>query len=49
MLKVSDYIIELGPAGGKNGGSITFEGYLEDIVTNKKSVTGPFIKKELNL
>ena len=31
VLKVSDYIIELGPGGGKNGGSITFEGYLQDI------------------
>ena len=49
VLKVSDYIIELGPFGGKNGGNITFEGYLKDIVKNKKSVTGPFIKKELNL
>ena len=49
VLKVSDYIIELGPGGGKNGGSITFEGYLQDIFKNKKSVTGPFIKKELNL
>ena len=49
VLKVSDYIIELGPGGGKNGGSITFEGYLQDIFMNKKSVTGPFIKKELNL
>ena len=49
VLKVSDYIIELGPGGGKNGGSITFEGYPQDILKNKKSVTGPFIKKELNL
>ena len=49
VLKVSDYIIELGPGGGKNGGRITFEGYLQDIFKNKKSVTGPFIKKELNL
>ena len=49
VLKVSDYIIELGPGGGKNGGSITFEGYLQDIFKNKKSVTGTFIKKELNL
>ena len=49
VLKVSDYIIELGPGGGKNGGSITFEGYLQDIFKNKKSVTGQFIKKELNL
>ena len=49
VLKVSDYIIELGPKGGKNGGKITFEGELEGILTDKNSVTGKFIKKELNL
>ncbi len=49
VLKVSDYIIELGPNGGKNGGKITFQGSLKDIINNKKSITGKFIKKELNL
>ena len=49
VLKVSDYIIELGPNGGKNGGKITFQGSLKDIMNNKKSITGKFIKKELNL
>ena len=31
VLKVSDYIIELGPNGGKNGGKITFQGKLNEI------------------
>ena len=49
VLKVSDYIIELGPRGGKNGGRITFEGSLNDIIADKNSITGSFIKKEVNL
>ncbi len=49
VLKVSDYIIELGPNGGKNGGKITFQGKLKEIFSDKKSITGQFIKKELNL
>ena len=49
VLKISDYIIELGPNGGKNGGKITFEGNLDGILSDKNSVTGRFIKKELNL
>ena len=49
VLKICDYIIELGPKGGKNGGKIIFQGSLEEITQNKKTVTGKFIKKELNL
>ena len=49
VLKVTDYIIELGPNGGKNGGKITYEGNLKGILSDKNSVTGRFIKKELNL
>jgi len=49
VLKVSDYIIEMGPNGGKNGGRITFQGKLNEILSDKKSITGQFIKKELNL
>ena len=49
VLKVSDYIIELGPNGGNNGGKITFQGKLNEIFSDKKSITGQFIKKELNL
>ena len=49
VLKISDYIIEMGPNGGKNGGRITFQGKLNEIFSDKKSITGKFIKKELNL
>ena len=49
MLKVVDYIIELGPKGGEEGGTITYQGSFNEFIKNKNSITGRFIKKELNL
>ena len=49
MLKVVDYIIELGPKGGEEGGIITYQGSFNEFIKNKNSITGRFIKKELNL
>ena len=49
MLKVVDYIIELGPKGGEEGGTITYQGSFNEFIKNKNSITGCFIKKELNL
>ena len=43
-----DHIIDIGPEGGKNGGKIIFNGKPEDIINNKLSYTGQFLKKELN-
>ena len=44
VIKTSDYIIDLGPEGGENGGNIIFEGMPEDIVKSKKSFTGKYLK-----
>ena len=49
MLKIVDYIIELGPKGGENGGNVIFQGSFDDFIKNKKSITNLFVKKELNL
>ena len=49
MLKIVDYIIELGPYGGEQGGTITYQGSFNDFIKNKNSITSHFIKKELNL
>jgi excinuclease ABC subunit A len=49
VIKVADWIIDIGPEGGKKGGEILFEGTPEELVNNKKSYTAPFLKKELNL
>ncbi len=47
VIKVCDYIIDLGPEGGENGGSIVGVGTPEDMAKNKKSYTGYFLNKLL--
>jgi len=47
MIKVADYIIDLGPDGGDNGGTIIATGTPEEITKVKKSYTGEFLKKVL--
>jgi len=47
VIKTADYIIDLGPLGGVNGGQIIGTGTPEDIANNKKSYTGEFLKKIL--
>ena len=47
IIKSSDYIIDIGPDGGENGGNIVVQGDREIIIKNQKSYTGKFLKKEL--
>ncbi|MCL6495197.1 MAG: excinuclease ABC subunit UvrA, partial [Ignavibacterium sp.] len=47
VIKLADWIIDLGPGGGEFGGEIIAEGTPEEIVKNNKSLTGKFLKKEL--
>ena len=47
VIKIADHIIDLGPDGGQAGGTIVAEGTPEQIVKNKKSVTGKYLKSEL--
>ena len=47
VIKLADYIIDVGPEGGKHGGTIVAEGTPEQIIKSKKSLTGKFLKKEL--
>ncbi|MDQ7982890.1 MAG: excinuclease ABC subunit UvrA [Spiroplasma sp.] len=44
VIKVSDYIIDLGPEGGKYGGKIIATGTPEQVIANDKSYTGQFLK-----
>ncbi len=48
VIKTSDYIVDLGPEGGVNGGKIVAEGKPEEIIKNKESYTGQFLKPLLN-
>ena len=49
VIKTSDWIIDLGPEGGSNGGEIIGTGTPEILSKNKKSHTGKHLKKELKL
>lgn len=47
VIKVADYIIDMGPEGGSKGGEIIAEGTPEEIAKMKNSYTGMFLKKVL--
>jgi excinuclease ABC subunit A len=49
VVKVADWVIDMGPEGGKNGGEILCEGTPELVANHTKSHTGIFLKKELAL
>jgi len=44
VLKVADYIIDMGPEGGDRGGQIVAEGTPESLSISKNSATGPFLR-----
>ena len=48
VIKTSDWIIDVGPKGGKNGGYIVATGRPEDVAENPNSVTGKYLKMVLN-
>ena len=47
LIKIADYIIDLGPEGGVDGGQIVATGTPEDIMNCKESYTGKYLKKYL--
>jgi len=49
VIKMSDYIIDIGPEGGKKGGEIVAKGTPEQVAKSKKSHTARFLRKELNI
>lgn len=48
VIKLADYIIDIGPEGGKYGGKIVASGTPEEVCKVKGSITAPYLKKELN-
>ena len=48
VIKLVDYIIDIGPEGGQKGGQIIVKGDPETIINNEHSHTAKFLKKELN-
>ncbi|MGZ5303571.1 MAG: excinuclease ABC subunit UvrA, partial [Bacteroidia bacterium] len=49
VIKLADYIIDLGPEGGNGGGKIIADGTPEVVAMSKKSITGKFLRKELGM
>lgn len=45
MIKVADHIIDMGPEGGDNGGTVIVEGTPEEVAKCERSYTGQFLKK----
>ncbi|EDT84420.1 excinuclease ABC subunit UvrA [Clostridium botulinum] len=45
VMTQADWIIDLGPEAGENGGKIMFEGEPKDIITNENSITGKYLKR----
>jgi excinuclease ABC subunit A len=43
VIKMADYIIDLGPEGGDKGGHLVFEGRPEDLLKIKESYTGMYL------
>jgi excinuclease ABC subunit A len=48
VIKVADYIVDLGPEGGKGGGKIVCEGTPEEVAAHKTSYTGEYLRGELS-
>ncbi|OUR90712.1 excinuclease ABC subunit A [Flavobacteriales bacterium 34_180_T64] len=48
LIKCADYIIDLGPEGGERGGQLIAQGTPEELVKNKNSITGTFLKDKLH-
>jgi excinuclease ABC subunit A len=49
VIKVADYVIDLGPEGGSGGGKVIFSGTPEGLCKVKDSFTGQFLKKEMGI
>ena len=49
VIKCADWIVDLGPEGGMNGGAVIAEGTPEQVARVKKSFTGQFLKPLLGI
>ncbi|MCB9017963.1 MAG: excinuclease ABC subunit UvrA [Prevotellaceae bacterium] len=49
VIKVADHLIDIGPDGGRDGGQLICQGTPEEVAQNKNSITGKFLKEELDV
>jgi excinuclease ABC subunit A len=45
VIKCADWVIDIGPEGGDKGGNVVFEGTPEDLIKEKGSYTGSFLRE----
>jgi excinuclease UvrABC ATPase subunit len=45
IIRCADWIIDMGPEGGKRGGELIFQGLPEEIINVEQSITGKYLKK----
>jgi excinuclease ABC subunit A len=48
VIKCADWVIDLGPDGGEEGGYLVFEGLPENLIHCKESLTGQYLKPKFN-
>jgi excinuclease ABC subunit A len=48
VIKCADWVIDIGPEGGENGGKVIFEGVPEDLIKKEQSHTGEFLKERFS-
>jgi len=49
VIKCADWVIDIGPEGGDKGGNVVFEGLPEDLIKQKNSYTGKFLKERFGV
>ena len=49
VIKCADWVIDLGPEGGEDGGYLLFEGTPDDLIHCKKSYTGQHLKEKMGI
>ncbi|MBA7577718.1 UvrABC system protein A [subsurface metagenome] len=47
VIKCADWVIDLGPGGGEQGGNLVFEGTPEELIKCDKSYTGKYLRPKL--
>lgn len=48
VIKCADWVIDMGPEGGEQGGTVVLEGTPEDLAKSKKGFTGKYLMEKLN-
>ena len=49
VIRSADYVIDIGPLAGKNGGEVVFAGTVKDLLKDKKSLTAKYLRGELQI